>query len=457
MVIGMNLHNYQETKENVVLQTMKQICSSKYGLANLVMVEDYGYSKVKVGSNSYILGNVIPTYITYVKNRNDTRGGGGGASLNKERSRIKAYGEFIERFCGINSLGDHDKEIIYDTYDNLSSSYECLDMTDLIDFEDDLYDDSDIPFFRYTQKNVISWVKGKNLTNKKDTWIPAQKAFIGTKLINGEQRHIPGLSTGLACGSNYTSALISGIYEVIERDSFMLTWQLKLHGRRIIVDSIKNSELSLLYRHIITHITGNGKLNIYDISRTEGVYTILTFIRNDNPDSYGLITSAASDVNPEKALLKSLEELCLTQAYSYKELLKDVDKKCQTMKKTDISSLRKYISYYSTGRHSCEFDFIDKSNCFVKLNEMKNYIDESSENVLTYIINLLRKDNKTVYATDITRQEIESCGLCVVRAIIVGYNDLECAYNWKQTKNIRLKDFKERYNCSINDAPHPFP
>lgn len=453
----MNLYNHQKLKENVILQAMEQIYSSKYGLANQITVEDCDYSKVKVGSNSYVLGNVIPTYRTYVENAKDSLISGGGASLNKEKSKIKAYGEFIERFCGRNSFGNHDKETIYETYENLNCSYECLDMTDLIDFEDDLYEDPNFPIAKYTKNSILSWVRGKNLTNGKDAWIPAQKAFIGIKLLNGEQPHIPWISTGLACGSNYINALISGIYEVVERDSFMLTWQLKLFGRRIIVDNITNSELSSLYEHIITHITGNDKLNIYDISRTEGIYTIITFIRNDNPDSYGLITSAASDVNPEKALLKSLEELCLTQLFAYRKSIEDIDKEYQTIEKSGISDLNKHILYYSTGRHSCEFDFIDKSDCFINLSKMKDYSNGSNDNILNYIINLLKKDNKTIYSVDLTRQEIKSCGLSVIRAIIVGYNDLEFSHNYRQIKNKRLKDFQERYNCLINDSPHPFP
>lgn len=453
----MNLYNHQESKKNVVLQAMEQIYSSKYGLANQITVNDCDYAKVKVGSNSYVLGNVIPMYRTHVENTNKSLASGGGVSLNKEKSKIKAYGEFIERFCGINYLGDHDKKIIYETYKKLSCSCECLDMTDLIHFENNLYENSKFPLVKYTENSILSWVSGKNLTNGKDTWIPAQKAFIGIELLNGELPHIPWISTGLACGSNYINALISGIYEVIERDAFMLTWQLKLFGRRIIVDNMTNSELNSLYEHIITHIAGEDKLNIYDISRTEGVYTILTFIRNDNPDSFGLITSAASDVNPEKALLKSLEELCLTQEYAYKELIKDTEKKYQTMKKSDVSDLHKHILYYSTGRRSCEFDFIDKSDCFIRLSEMKEYVNGSNDNILDYIINLLKKDNKTAYSVDLTRKEIKSCGLSVVKAIIVGYNDLEYNHNCRQIKNKRLEYFKNKYNRSINDTPHPFP
>jgi ribosomal protein S12 methylthiotransferase accessory factor len=170
------------------------------------------------------------------------------------------------------------------------------------------------------------------------------------------------MSTGLACGADYYQASISALFEVVERDSFMLTWLLKLAGTRIEIDSIQNPVLANLYKHICKYLVGEDHLHIYDISRTEGIYTVMTFIRNDNLDSFGLIVSSASHVNPEIALLKSLEELCQTQAFAYTKLIEDVNRTCQTMKEHEVTDLHRHTLYYSTGRRSHEIDFISTKN-----------------------------------------------------------------------------------------------
>lgn len=441
-----------------VLEKMKLIFSCKYGLANLVSFNtEKEHIRVKNDSSFFTVGNVIPMYRTYVNSTNAafTRGGCGTA-LSKEKSQVKAFGEFIERFCGSNSFGDHDLQVEYNTYADQKKKGDCLDLFELIDFDDNAYNNHDIEIYRYTHDKVVSWVKGVEITNKRDAWVPAQKAFLGMRLLNGELPHLQWLSTGLACGSSYHRALIGGIYEVVERDSFMLTWQLRLHGTRIVIDQIKNPSLEKLYTHINNYIVGDDKLFIYDISRTNGIYTVLTFIRNDNPDSYGLITSAASDIDPEKALLKSLEELCSTQSFGYSTLLKGEN--IHLMEKTDVIDLHKHLFYYGTGRNSHEFDFIDDADLSINLSDMTRHAEGFEDSAtLAYIIDLFKKQKRPIYVVDVTRQEIAECGLYVARTVIPGYNDLEVSHNMRLLANKRLTEFKDMYKRAINDAPHPFP
>ena len=240
----------------------------------------------------------------------------------------------------------------------------------------------------------------------------------------------------------------------------MLTWLLHLSGKRIVVDKINDYQLAKLYKHIMTHIVGDDSLYIYDISRTEGIYTILTFIRNDNFNSYGLITSAASDIDPEHALLKSLEELCLTQEFGYSKLYESEQSMAaiQRMQKTDVRTLQAHLFYYGTGKNSHEFDFICDSSSSVHLSDMHSYVLSSDENdVLAYIIDLFNNLGTPIYSVDVTRREISECGLSVVKAIIPGYNDLDCSHSMRLLENKRLLQFQQKYNCPINDAPHPFP
>lgn len=439
------------------LEAMERIYSPKYGLANKIIVNDLNHINVSVGLNSYAVGNVVPLFHTQVKNVHCSTWDGSGSALTREKSRVKAYGEFIERYCAANSRNDYEVDIIFHSYDNLKIKEECLDFNELIHFEDYLYDVPRFPYARYFTHTPISWVKGKDLLNGRDIWLPAQKIFLGIELLRGEQPHIPWMSTGLACGTGYYQAAISALYEVVERDSFMLTWQLKLAGTRIVVDSIRSPALTTLYNHICKHLVGEDHLFIYDISRTEGIYTVLTFIRNDNPDSFGLIVSAASHINAEIALLKSLEELCQTQAFAYGELIGDEKRSYQTLKEHEVTDLHKHTLYYSTGRRSHEIDFISASNCHVNLSDMKDFFKGSDEEIMEYLVELFRQKNQPIFTADITRREIRECGFRVVRAIISGYNDLEVSHQFRQLKNRRLQEYKEKYNTQINSAPHPFP
>lgn len=444
-----------------VLERMLLVFSPKYGLANSLIIEEMVHKKIKrPNCGTFTLGNVIPMYRTTVESSKVPWIIGCGAALTKEKSQIKAFGEFIERYCATNYMNDHNIKLYYNTFEEQSKCGDCLNPRELIDFNDNANLRNGSEFSVYSDDSMVSWIIGTEETEGKTVWIPAQKVFLGMPFINGEQMYMQLISTGLACGSTYYDAMLGSLYEVIERDSFMLTWLLRLPSKRIVVDSFKNRELQELYSHITNNLVGEDELLIYDISQTDGIYTILTFIRNSNLSSFGLITSSAADIDPECALLKSLEELCLTQGYAYYILCENEDAKdsIAEMKVSDVTSLGNHIKYYGTGNRSDEFDFLDVTNASINLSDMcrcQTLLDKK-ESAL-YVIELLKKQNLSVFTVDVTRQEIMECGLFTIKTIIPGYNDLDNSHNSRLIANKRLLDLKKKYNVSINNAPHPFP
>ena len=437
---------------------MTRFYSRKYGLANSFKEISMNHLSVSTEGYSIAIGNVIPMWNTVIGNARVGLWEGGAVALNRERSRVKAVGEFVERYCATCDGSLHVKKMIFDSFDNLNEKgVHCLDQHDLIHFEDRLYEDPEFPLSRYFSNLPISWVEGENLISGNRVLLPAQKVFLSYPLQNMEQFHLWGLSTGLACGMDFSQAVLNAVCEVIERDSFMLTWRLKISGKRIEVTNVRNEELIALYSHILKHLVGEDELHIYDISKTVGVHTILSFIRNNLPDAFGLIVATASHPNPEIALLKSLEELCQTQVFAYSSLIKDRERECQRMKEQDITELKKHTLYYSTGRNSRNIDFISNSGENIRLCDMADYSHGSDKESLKYLINQFKSKKQRVFIADITKPEIREEGLCVIKAIIPGYVDLDANNRFKQLKSSRLRMYQKQYDVEINYAPHPFP
>lgn len=448
-----NKYFYDEIDK--VIQNMENVYGSKYGISNKKNLYSPENLILLDSPNTYCLGNIIPMYSAHVENSNFDKWAGMGCSLDKKRSILKAYGECVERYCGYDWDDMHDNKRLFDSYNNLKNSYKCLSLTELIDFDENIYDnDKNHMYSKYSDDKKISWIVGKDIISDEETLLPAQKVFLGTKLEKNEEMYIQWLSTGLACGSSYESSVLSAIYEVVERDSFMLTWNLKLQGKRIIIDEIQDCRLKKLYNHIMNKLVGEDQLFMYDISMTKGIYTVVTFIQNYNSEAIGLIVSAASDVNIENALLKSLEELCLTQLFSYRMLFKN--KNTKVLSKEEVIDLHSHLEYYNSGDRAKNIDFI-KSNDYVKLSELNSYVQGTAKEILNYIIKLFKNMNTHIYVADITKPEIREIGLTVVRAIIKEYNDLYVSYQFRLNNNNRLKKYQKMYNKNINSEPHPFP
>ena len=441
---------------NKVLKSMEKVYGEKYGLANIK------YSSEKLerltfsdAFDSYYIGNIIPMYYSYISKNDISQYKGSGCSLNYRKSLVKAYGEFIERYCASNFDNINDYCIVFDSYNNLSKKHSCLSLKKLIHFDEEIYGNKEFFYRKYTDDSCITWIKGNDIVKNKEIFLPAQKVFLGVNFKHEELPYIQWLSTGLACGDSRETAILGAVYEVIERDSFMLTWKLRLSGKKIVMDKIKNLDLSKLYNHIIKNLFGEDELHIYDISRTDGIYTVLTFINNSNPDSVGLVTAAASDIDIEKALLKSFEELCLTYRFSYILLLENFSN--EYLRKEEVDDLDKHILYYTTGSRSNGLEFVDDENKVIKLSNMINFNYNSTKSDFEYLVSLFKKNNKSIYIADITSLEIKEIGLNVIKAIIADYNDLEIHHMCRLNNNPRLLKYKEIYKKEINDEPHPFP
>jgi len=435
---------------------MEVIYSPKCGLANRLTMTSTS-APFRVNGCSISVGGLVPMHLTSVRKDGNHFWQGVGVSLCQERSKIKAYGEFIERYCAYYTQDEEQPFFVVDSYANLvSQGYSCLDPNKLIPFEDHQYNMSGFPYSKYTSDIPITWNKGLNLSTNESILIPAEKVYLSPQYSDCAALHIPTMSTGLACGSSLSQATLAAVYEIIERDSFMLTWNAKLPGIRIDVDHINCPDLKAVYAHTTKHLLGEDRLAIFDISRTIGVYTILAFIRNDLPSAVGLVVATASSSSPETAVLKVLEELSQVHSYAYNYHIDSNNEEYRDMHTNEIDTLVKHMLYYTNCKHNSNIDFIFSSGEKINLSEMIDHTCSSPEKNLAKIIDILSTLNHDLFFVDITRPEFHAIGFKAVKAILPDYLDINRSHNFRHLNNVRQKNILADLGRSISDAPHPF-
>src|SRR4029077_10929338 len=79
------------------------------------------------------------------------------------------------------------------------------------------------------------WIRGYSLTHERPLWVPLTATYLGLPLPITDHLMFP-LSTGLAAGTSFRQAILSGLCEVIERDSLALFWLHQLPVPRIDVE-----------------------------------------------------------------------------------------------------------------------------------------------------------------------------------------------------------------------------
>ncbi|MEG1411439.1 MAG: YcaO-like family protein [Terrisporobacter sp.] len=435
--------------EQDIVGKMLNLLSSQAGLINDITIK-----KCVMDKKNITHGNIPNCYISSITT-NITKNlgmnlGGSGASISKNRSIIKAIGEFIERYCAL----ENSNITNYDSIKSLDSkNIEYIDIREFIHFSDDQYQEDNFPFKKYNSEDNIYWVDGYNVTNKCNVFIPAQKVYLNYRTDKEEYSYDTKLSTGLACGDSLENALLSGLYECIERDAFYLTWSCKLPGKKIILNNIKDYNLKKLID--ILDMSSCGTLHIVDISLDTSVYTMLTVL--ENKSGVGISVAAASNLNPELAILKSLEELVLTYSGTVNIYENKFNSKYPDIYKEDILDLDDHIYYYMNPNNNKALEFITRNENYINSNDLKNNSLGNASDNLELIVNELNKLGAQVIYKDITNEEINQLGFSVVKVLSTKLGNIDVMYSARHLGTKRMLDIINYDNSKVNIEPHPFP
>ena len=245
-------------------------------------------------------------------------------------------------------------------------------------------------------------------------------------------------STGMAAGYTIKDCILSGLLELIERDSLMINFSKRLNPPEIDIDTIEGAN-----KEFINKIKEKYKIKIYKLYSDIEIPTYLCFIWNEKKGKphYGI--GASANLDSDLAINKALRECLFTHYYSLNimDLRKD--------KPEDITTLYEHFLYY-------QGDFFEK---LLFKGEKINYKKE----VYSYddLKNSLAKEGLQVFYKELTTTDVQSTGLKVVKVIVPGLIDLNKTHIMQRLAAKRFdevpKKLKIKINEGLSELPHPFP
>jgi ribosomal protein S12 methylthiotransferase accessory factor len=182
--------------------------------------------------------------------------------------------------------------IIVGSYDDLKSSYSCVDPEEII-----------VPRVgEYTSDLVLEWAAGYDLLNERETLVPLNSVICPYRPRTGSMLFYAS-SNGLASGNTLTEALGHALCEIIERDAqaiSMARLQLGPMARALLGVSENASGIGSMHRQIsferlparantlIKKIQRAGlTVVVRDLTATTGIATIDCAIIGDGQDGFG--------------------------------------------------------------------------------------------------------------------------------------------------------------------------
>ncbi|MDD1772134.1 MAG: YcaO-related McrA-glycine thioamidation protein [Methanomassiliicoccales archaeon] len=311
-----------------------------------------------------------------------------GKGASREQARVSAIMEAMERF----SAEPRGERLRTDLMENMLSSENTVDPRELI-----------LPQMinMYVHQQPIAWVKGYDLIEGEDIWVPAVAVYHPYDSKNDLQLFRSN-TNGLASGNNLEEAVLHGMCEVIERDAWSICEAKRAPRGELVVgdDCPVVSELMQKFR------SQGVEVHLKDLTSDVGIPTIAAAaddVRMKDPALLNL--GVGTHLSPRVAAIRALTEVAQSRCTQIHGAREDTTKADINRTVGYERMKRMNDMYFSTSNEVSLSDFQES--------DTKDIL----EDIEAVFDHLLDKGFERVIAVELTRPDL---GIPVVRMIIPG-------------------------------------
>lgn len=364
--------------------------------------------------------------------------GGKGDSLRE--SFHASLGETVERLCHL-----------YPDPDRLrrASHRELRRAETVVDWKYvDVYNEAVIGDWvsEITRDTEVYWTSGTNLLTGESVYVPADRVWDDASPSMDDWTEPPTYvwtSNGSAAGPSLESAVVGGIYEILERDAFVRVWSRQESPPRL--DLTDAPELHQFASEEFDY--GQYWIDLIGYDSPVDVPVVGACLRNRREEMPNFIIAGAAHLDPETAVRDALREMAQIFTF-FTKTAGNVDPD-----RLDIEDREKGFAK-PTIHYSLPDNFDDVS--FLLEGEPRSISSYSRPDVsgdraeLAFLLETLERADCTPIAVDVTTRPVYETGARVVKVIVPEL--LDFAPQYAVQANHPVFDGED-----VTLKPHPYP
>lgn len=315
---------------------------------------------------------------------------------------------------------------------------------------------------------VIPWVWGYSFRHARPLLVPEQLAYYNTSWAQYPY-FVRATSNGCAAGSSSEEAILFGLWELLERDGFLMTWYTGLSPRRIDPWSCRQrSTLDLLDRFDLLG---------YDVHLLDTRFDIpvpsIVAVAVSRQDGYGkLAVGARANFDPEQAIHGALVELgSIANDLTVRAQRRLDELHAMEQDYSKVVSLEDHGTLYALPSMAAKAAFLFQNPELLSLDECyRTWLTERPQSYdlrhdLQYCIERILERGMDVIVVEQTSPEQERAGLKMFNVIVPGLLPID--FGWDKVRVIDLPRLRTAPRLAgylatnfdpaqCNLAPHPF-
>ncbi len=385
---------------------------------------------------------------------------GFGCSFDAQEAQSKAVGELLERYFMTLYKRKYFK---YDSYNELvRQGKKVLDITDFNCFLP--WQKESFPQLVWDKNSLFYWTRGKELLSGKDAYMPAQCIFWGYKFdtVLSEPILFHPSTSGNAGNFSFKEALISSVYELIERDGFLMYWLNTLAPPVLDVNAIADVKVQKLLSEIKEH----GLTVLFlDTTTDMEVPSCVCVVIDERGREPVISVGASAGFNIPKNILSSAHEALVINSetaqsetfvlpVNYKPFMNTpLISRNERLSTWKGKNMLEHLSFFITGKKLRfeETRFAQYARTFATVEEE-----------YSHLLRIFKDKGKgyEVYAHHVEHPVLQTLGYHVVGAVVPQLIPLYLSEHWATLDSKRLREVPKKLGfaqTARNPWPHPFP
>lgn len=384
-----------------------------------------------------------------------------GRTHSYEISELTAILEGLERYCGIEPRGK--RTVVYDSYRNLAD--QALHPLKVGVHAEEQYARPDFPFKPFHPDRPMNWVWGYSFLQERPILVPELLAYYS---LGGGDGFVYETSNGCALGGSLEEAIFHAILEVVERDSFLMTWYAQLSLPRLDLRSANDKELQLMVERV--RAVAGYDLYFFNSTMEHGIPSVWAVAKNRKQKGLNLICAAGAHPDPIRAVKSAIHELA-GMMLVLDEKLEANRKKYEKMLHDPllVQQMEDHGMLYGLPEAEERLQFLLDDNRPLRTFEEEFKQQTKSADLtddLRDILQKFRRLNLEVIVVDQTTPVIKRNGLYCVKVLIPGMLPMTFGHHLTRVTGLErvlrvpmeLGYTKQPLTLEqLNPHPHPFP
>jgi len=297
------------------------------------------------------------------------------------------------------------------------------------------------PDFRYRRPRAdeeLTWVRGELVGGGGLVYVPAALVYMNFGGPGGRELFTPTTSNGLAGGPDLESATLAGLYEVIERDAFLLTWMHRGPAKHIDLDAV-DGPVAAARRHYARH---GIELHAFDVTSDVGVPVAMAMTVDRTGGGPAAVVGLGCNVDGRVALERAVMEVGQVRVGAVPRHRREPR---LLARYEDVHTLEDHAAFAALPEHLGEFDFLLGATATATPPPAPTGDGPDLE----VVRERLEAVGATVAVVDLTQPDVEPFGVRVVRALATGLQPIHFGYGEERLGGPRVREDE------LNPCPHP--